>query len=1174
LTLRLFPAIWEEEEETPFQAETIVENHSFLFTGVPPGRYKPVFRAPGVGFTGLHFLEVRSGETTEVRISFELPALLRLRFTLAGKPMAGEPVEARFVFHPGPLHPAARYDDSEWAYVCVDPEPLKRTGKTDGTGRFPAPGLLPGRYTISGECGGIPWKRAGIGLQAGQVLEIETILPGGVIEGTIESAEGKPVAGAEIAARPETGTEWRFAPGWKRIGARSGSDGTFRLRGVARGSWVLRACAKGFADTKIEGLAVDPAIPPAWTKIVLEWKGLATVPIRLLLPDGSPYKGDFEELARDREGRPLSWKADPTKPGAYFIEGITAGENLLLEPIVPGRVPAPEGKGLFPEPGMNPEVRFVLFPYPRIAGRVVDGTGSPVPGASVGLLMERRLDWIFNLHDLRCSSAALLATTDEAGRFLLETERKGEFFLFAQLREEEELHKGSAGPIAPVPGKVLDAGNLVLRKVTLPRREGNHGSIRVTVRSGAEGHLLRDRDIHYRYLWGEEEDSSDYMDPIDRTDANGEFVLDGLEPATYALELRADGHLNGRKEGIAVPADGEVSIKFELEPVTESLHGRIVTDPPGDAEGMSLECWTDSDPENPLENPVVRTVDAGPGGHFAFRSLPPGRYEIYTSSRDHLPATVRVAWRVPVKKTGNESEAVPAVQVSPGDVVEIRPERGGAIIGRVVHEDGTPGGSSEVNAVPDDEKGWESIQDKWLRKITKHRSLVRCNSRGEFRIRGIPGGRYMVRVPRFGTNSRTVDVETGRSSGPVELHARRVRDSAGKRVKLRLRVFLPTGERAGGSSVWLGRLREHIQRIGTTDGLGEFTHTCAAGMRFHTFAQMPGFSSSPAVLVEAPATDTAVDLFLRRECTVSGRVTPPSGISVSSFRIGACFYGAGIDRFFHVTHLYQLRRMRENYLFHFAEVAKDGSYRLSGLPPGNYQVFPFVLPRRGESPPSGLENPNRLSRGSRRVVALGEGEGVVLDFDLATLGSIRARARGRTAVRTPSRFVYFNAWPAGAGKGIFPPDVSGMYPKKGPELEWRVVPGTYTVSQVIYRSREKIFSGYLWLVKVGIEVRPGARTDVSFDHDPARCGAVTARFVPARGGRIDAQYGLYLHKPGARVYLSLADWKEGKVEFSEAPAGTYRCLLVRQGFDVIRELRELRVAAGRVTDLGMIPVGD
>jgi hypothetical protein len=149
-----------------------------------------------------------------------------------------------------------------------------------------------------------------------------------------------------------------------------------------------------------------------------------------------------------------------------------------------------------------------------------------------------------------------------------------------------------------------------------------------------------------------------------------------------------------------------------------------------------------------------------------------------------------------------------------------------------------------------------------------------------------------------------------------------------------------------------------------------------------------------------------------------------------------------------------------------------------------------------------------------------------------------------------------------------------MYPKKGPELEWRVLPGTYTVSQVIYRSREKKFSGYLWLVKDGIEVRPGARTDVSFDHEPARCGVVTARFVPARGKRIDAQYGLFLHKPGARVYLSLADWKEGKAEFSEAPAGTYRCLLVRQGFDVIRELRELRVAAGRVTDLGVIPVGD
>jgi hypothetical protein len=606
-----------------------------------------------------------------------------------------------------------------------------RVVATDPAGRFRMEGLPAGIYELSARKGSLRSDpRQGLALTAGAPVFVSLRLhPGVPLEGlVVDARSGAPIAGAEVTVTEDL---LSFDP----LTLRTGPDGRFRATGLARGPHWVTVSAEGYvarvaekvrpgsADVRIAlrpagavaGVVLDALHRPvAGAQIELVGRDESGLPLVMTGPAFGLRRqlADAESTPGTTDGLPVIAGPVPPIPTAALLPPSEAETGPAFDPgpIVSAGF-FTDARGRFEITGVPPgqvqvvarhphhapastrplrvavgsrvdELTLVLPEGGSVEGRLLDAGGFPVPRIPVQLRMEGeptpRLaltakDGAFEFHGVAGSVVlAALPEGQPVGRLRSEVAPGQRLRMDLSLPDRSHVLRARA----------LDEGGFPV------------GGVRVSVRA-----IRSDASVERMGITG----------------SDGTLEVSGLPGPPYRLVARHHEHA----ETVLARVDEgtkEVSITMRA--------GARIT-------GQVRDGFDDV----PLEGAQVRLRASGgaeaaqeartnTSGHFEFRMLPAGKYELLI---EHL-AFASAAKTAVLRKgpRGLEDLDLGMVELAPG----------GRIAGHVVdrHGDPVPEAEVAVGTPPD-----------WAR-------AVRADMEGGFVLDGVPPGptRVEARHPAAG----------------------------------------------------------------------------------------------------------------------------------------------------------------------------------------------------------------------------------------------------------------------------------------------------------------------------------------------------------------------------------------------------------------------------------------
>ncbi len=512
---------------------------------------------------------------------------------------------------------------------------------------------------------------------------------GARVAGTVVDPTGAPVANASIRLNIET----RLAAGalmsrQSKVEHQSQSDaaGRFRFERASPGILRLSARADGWIGAELSGLEMPPGGELVGLRLVLE-RG-ATVTGQVLDAEGQPAAGVsvrvLEPAAASR--LPGVMSARTGADGSYVLEEVPPGLRIVVAERKGSEKAARE---IQVTAGVNLLDLRLARAGVRVSGRVVDASGSPVPGAIVELLDETEVrsgpagqsgeDGGFVLDGvrdgrylLRASAAGYAGTTrreplevaglpvsgievalsrgstvrgellglETAQRALVRVvaSRKVNDYALGQVRHDGSYRIVNLGPgvwdiraVAPdgpqARGRVTLAPGVTETRLDLDFSSG----LSLTGQVMASGRAVPGIDVYLRGA---------YVDVLagSTTDVEGRFRLAGLEPGRYRLEVHSERGLVHHED---VDLGGDLDVQIELR--TGRVTGRVLeADGGGPLAGAAVS----------LE-PAAGTVGELPGygtyglasdalGRFVVGEVAAGEYRLRVVKEGYAPAERRI----------------------------------------------------------------------------------------------------------------------------------------------------------------------------------------------------------------------------------------------------------------------------------------------------------------------------------------------------------------------------------------------------------------------------------------------------------------------------------------------------------------------------------------------------
>ncbi|MFT3917545.1 MAG: carboxypeptidase regulatory-like domain-containing protein [Anaeromyxobacteraceae bacterium] len=554
--------------------------------------------------------------------------------------------------------------------------------------------------------------------------------------------------------------------------------------------WFLRpspspSAAVGPGPAAQTSAAGGPATSPAGTAPA------AGLPIRVASPSGpvDAEPASFEgrvvsraggpvpgaELTFSRAGAAASVRAGPD--GAFSFLPPAEGRWLLQAVTATGFLPFAPEWGHSPveldaRPGLHVRgLEIHLAPAVTLAGKVVDGDGTPVAGAAVRLLGAQ-------------SEAALVPIAD---RFT--SDASGAFSFVAPEGALLEARKDGYRPgRAEVDWSAMVNRALTIEVTPMNRRLPPAAAIsgKVVARGGGPVAGALVTASHMRF-GGEGAAAAQAV-----SGADGTFTLPEVEMGRYRVTARAEGRAPG---SVTRVAPGTTDVVVELGPgsrlrgcVKEASSGRPVAP-------FTVMVF---DRRGALSRDLVRSRSVvDPGGCYALGDLAPGPLAVVVAAPGYGPST-EVAVDLP-----EAGDAIADATLTPGGRASgrvVADEDGAAIAGARITVEGTlEGASSTFPALAEATSGAD----------------------GGFELGGLPG-RASLFVAAAGRHARILSGITaapGTTAGPFEVRLRKVEPGEEPRVDLAgIGVVLsPTddgltvgGLAPGGSGAEAGLLRGDV----------------------------------------------------------------------------------------------------------------------------------------------------------------------------------------------------------------------------------------------------------------------------------------------------------------------------------------------------------------------------
>ncbi|HEX8821700.1 MAG TPA: carboxypeptidase regulatory-like domain-containing protein [Archangium sp.] len=323
-------------------------------------------------------------------------------------------------------------------------------------------------------------------------------------------------------------------------------------------------------------------------------------------------KGGATSTHTDSSGR---FRFVPHTPGTWQLAVVTARGYLPFGPEwgqSPIRLTAVPGQRIS-------EIVLALMPEVELLGRVEGPDGQPVPGARVRVLTGQD------------GESVLVPTSDHH-----ESDARGEFRFHApEGATVEARHPAHASARAEVTPTVALARRLVLK---LGKREGTATATteealagRVVGGDGAAVPGARVSVVSAASAW-----PRGYGDELGYgtlTDAEGRFVVEGLEPGTYDVTARLMGLAPGELRDVAT---GREDLVLKLAwgatlagTVSEAANGKPV---PSFSLGVSTR-------RGPLQRvPFAQHAFIDARGHYELAGVPPGSYVVQVAASGYAPS--------------------------------------------------------------------------------------------------------------------------------------------------------------------------------------------------------------------------------------------------------------------------------------------------------------------------------------------------------------------------------------------------------------------------------------------------------------------------------------------------------------------------------------------------------